>query len=114
MRFSFTVISRIILEHEPGTQRSTLEESNLRLEISKNLDRKMYLDNKDLPKEPATKPVTQALIQGLMTNIKLAHEKGWMNEADHLRYVIDELQRAFTHVAYSEPKINEGTMDDNM
>jgi hypothetical protein len=108
--FVFTVISQMFLECEPGAARSALKESKLRLEVSKNLNKGLYLDNRDLPKTEAIKPITAALIQGLMTNIKHADSKGWWKESDHFKYVIDELQRMFTDVGYSNPELEEGWM----
>lgn len=105
--FYFTAISKIGLTHRDGEPTSKLAETSVRLEISKNLDKKRYLNNRDLPTEDGIKPMQQAFIQGIMTNIKFADKNGWWKEAEHMQYVIDELQRAYVAVAYSDPNIKE-------
>lgn len=108
-RFYFTAISKIGLVHKEGELTSHLEETLVRLEISKNLSKEVYL-KRDLPTNEGIRPMQQAFIQGIMTNIKIADKNGWWKEADHLKYIIDELQRAYVAVHYSNPKIEESTM----
>lgn len=105
----FTGICRMHLEHTEGSPTSVLKETNVRLELSKNLDKDRYLQ-RDLPTKEGLHVLQNTLIHGIMTNIKIAHEKGWKNESEGLKYVIDELHRAFVGVHYSDPKIEEGTM----
>lgn len=107
MRFRFTAISELVLEHFEGDAKSTHVATNLRLELSKNLDRKLYLKN-DLPTKEGVKPLTQALVQGLIANIHHAHEKKFWDSAEHLRYIISELERGFVEVA----EVKESTMKD--
>lgn len=99
MRASFTGISRITLEANPDGKTSRHIATDFFLEVSKNQDRKMFLDSKGLPKEGGIKPLTQSFVQGLVGNIHFAHEKGWWDSAEHLRYIIDELTRGFATVA---------------
>jgi len=77
MEFSITGISKVTMEHKKGEANSTHVATDMRFEISKNMDRKMYLDNNDLPTQVAIKPLTQTFIQGLVCNIHMAHQKGW-------------------------------------
>lgn len=96
-QFHFAAIAKITLEHEKGSPTSVLKASDLRLEISGNLDRSMYIDGKGLPRKEALKPITNALVMGLITNMRMGAHKGWWKEGEHMRYVIDQLQRAFVH-----------------
>lgn len=105
--FSFTAISQVEMEHETGTPLSKHVKTNLRLEISKNLDRKIYLTPDDLPSPEGIKPLTVALIQGLVANIHSAHQSGVWDSAQHIRYIIDELQRGFVQVT----EVSKSTMD---
>ena len=109
---SFSVTSKIILEHEDGAKMPALQECRVSLEISKNLDRSMYFDRKgNYTGKDGAKVVTGALIQGLMANLAAAKMNGWWNEAEHMKYIIDELQRTFTHPIMSEPNVQDGLMD---
>ena len=97
--FSFTGISQVTMSHEKGAPTSRHVATDFRLDVSKNLDKGIYLDKEDLPTKAGIKPLTQAFIQGLVGNIHMAHEKGYWDSAGHLRYVMDELQRGFAEVA---------------
>lgn len=96
--YHFAAISKITLEHEKGAQTSVLRSTDLRLEISGNLDKSQYLDGKGLPRKDAMKPITNALIHGLIANMRMCAHKGWWKEGDHMKYVMEQLERAFVHV----------------
>ncbi len=106
--YTFTVVSKMMLEYTVGQTSSTLRETKLALELSKNLKKETCLDAKNLPTKEAIKPITQTLIHSLMTNIKLADKKGWWSEGDHMKYIIGQLEKAFTDVNYSDPELTEG------
>jgi len=96
--FSFTGVSRVTMQHETGTSKSTHLATDIFLELSPNLERDKYLKN-DLPTKEGIKPLTQCFIQGLVGNIHMAHQHGWWDSAEHLRYIISELERGFVEVA---------------
>lgn len=106
--YHFAVISKITLEHEKGAQTSILKRSDLRLEVSGNLDKGQYLDGKSLPRKDALKPITNALVHGLIVHVSNCANKGWMKEGDHMKYIFSELQRAFVALK-SDP--HESTME---
>ena len=106
--FHFCAISKITLQHEQGAPTSVLKASDLRLEVSGNLDRSVYLDGKSLPRKDAMKPISNALGMGIITNIRMGAAKGWWKEHEHMQYVVDQLQRAFVAQA-GEP--HESTME---
>jgi hypothetical protein len=93
--FHFAAISKITLEHEQGAPTSVLRAADLRLECSGNIDRSVYIDGKGLPRKEALKPITNALVMGLITNMRMGAAKGWWKEHEHMEYVINQLQRAF-------------------
>lgn len=107
-QFHFAVISKITLEHENGAPTSVLKHNDLRLEVSGNLDRSVYIDGKGLLRKEALKPISNALVIGLITNMRMGAAKGWWKEGEHMQYVIEQLHRAFVHPA-SEP--GESTME---
>lgn len=106
MHASFTGISKLTVEANIDGKTSRHISTDFTLEVSKNQDRNMFLDFKGRPKKEGVKPLTQAFIQGLVGNIHFAHERGFWDSAEHLRYVIDELTRGFATVT----KITEGFM----
>lgn len=97
--YSFTGIAKVKLKPDVEFTSSTLKSIDLRLEISENLDREKYLDANGLPQNLGIKAVTIALMAGLNANIYTAHHKKEWDSADHLRYVLDNLQRMFVENA---------------
>jgi hypothetical protein len=65
------------------------------LSVSDNLDKSKYLDSDDLATEVGALVVTQVLVQGLIGNIHYAHNKKYRDSAEHLRFIISELERGF-------------------
>jgi hypothetical protein len=104
--FYFIATSKVTMAHEPPAPQSKHIATDLRLDISPNLDRKIYLDKDDLPTKDGVKPLTLCLTQGLIATIHKAHQEGWWDSAAHLRYIIAELERGFVSVA----NVGESTM----
>lgn len=105
MKFQFSGISRVTYEHHKGDPTSTHVKTDLLLHCSSNLDKKKYLDKKELPTKDGIKPLTQCFIQGLVGSIHMAHQNGWWDSAEHLRYIISELEKGFA----SPANVSEGT-----
>lgn len=95
MKFRFSAISRITLEHNVGDKNSKHISTDIILHCSDNLDKRKYLDKKELPTKEGIKPMTNAFVQGLLANLHMAHQKGYWDSAEHLRYIIAELEKGF-------------------
>jgi len=102
MEFSFEAKVVLTLEHKKGSSKSNHVATDFNLRVSKELDPKQYLDSEDLPTQAGSKVLSNVLIQGLVGNIHLAHEKGFRDSAEHLRWIISELERGFVTVANVE------------
>jgi hypothetical protein len=102
MEFSFEAKVVLTLEHKQGMATSKHVATDFNLEVDKQLDRKQYLDSEDLPTEAGSKVLSNILVQGLVGNIHMAHEKGFRDSAEHLRWIISELERGFVTVANVE------------
>lgn len=101
MEFSFTGVSRVTMEHHKGMPTSQHVATDFFLEVSENLDKNIYLQN-GLPTKDGLKPLTQTFIQGLVGCIHFGHNNGWWDSAEHIRYIIDEIQRGFIQVAQTK------------
>ncbi len=99
MEFEFTGKCVVTMEHKKGETTSSHVSTDFNLDVSKNLNRSQYLDKGDLPTKDGIKPLTQCFIQGLVGNIHMAHQKGFWNDAEHLRYIISELEKGFVAIA---------------
>lgn len=90
----FTAISRLSMA--PNKEDVVMLHSNdLRIELSGNIDRDVYLDGKGLPRKAAMNITTQALVLGLICHVKVCVSKGWITNQEAMEYIISELGRAF-------------------
>jgi len=101
MEFSLEAKVVLTLEHKKEMTSSKHVSTDFNLFVSDNLDKKQYLDKDGIPTKDGSKSLTMVLTQGLIGNIHQAHEKGFWDSAEHLRYIISELERGFVSVAYS-------------
>jgi len=95
MKISFESRCIIELDHVSGCETSKHLATKVNLIVSKNLDDTHYVDENGLPTEFGFEALTNNFIQGLVCNIHVAHEKGFRNDAEHLRFIISELERGF-------------------
>ncbi len=102
MEFSFEAKVVLRLEHKPGISTSKHVATDFNLYVSKELDINKYLDKESLPNKDGSNAISNVLIQGLVANIHMAHEKGFRDSADHLRWIISELERGFVQVTNVE------------
>lgn len=99
MEFSFEAKVVLTLEHKKGMATSKHVATDFNLKVIGELDKKQYLDKEHLLTQAGSKVLSNVLIQGLVGNIHLAHEKGFRDSAEHLRWIISELERGFIEVA---------------
>lgn len=98
-------IAAITLRPKNG-QASELLCTEFTLNVSRNMDREAYIQ-KGQPTRDGSKALTQAFIQGLLGNLHFAHQAGFRDSAEHLRYIIAELERGFVRVASVEHGVME-------
>lgn len=103
MKFSFDVRCSLNLEHAKGSTKSRHIGTDLGLYVSKNLDQSAYVTRNGMPTKAGSITITNVLVQGLIANIHQAHTQGHKNDADHIRFVIDELQRGFVSLYEVKP-----------
>lgn len=106
MRYSITGIVKVTADYSHGDTKSTHVATDFKLEVSKHLEQSKYNDRRGLPTKEGAHALTNAFVQGLVGCIHHAHEKGYKDSAEHLRYIISELERGFINVATT----SEGTM----
>ncbi len=105
MKFSFEVFSKLELEYTKETENVRHVGTKFFLECSKNLDRSKYLDKRDLPTKEGCIAITNVLIQGLVGNLHFSNQKGYRESAEHLRYIIGELEK----LSFEVTKVEEST-----
>jgi len=100
MNFSFEVRAVLELEHNKGDKTSKHVGLSYNLDPSKNLDVNKYLDKEGLPTKDGAHVITGVLTQALIANIHMCHQEKFRDSAEHLRYIIAELERGFPTVAH--------------
>lgn len=98
MEFHFTAISQIELEHIPGNNNSRHIATNIKIIPSDNLDKEKYVKNNE-PTIEGSRVLTEALTQGLIANIHTSHQLGYIDSAEHLRHIINQLENGFIRIA---------------
>ena len=108
MIYKITGIVTVTAQYTKGATSSTHLSTDFRLEVSRHLDQSQYNDSRGLPTKAGSHALTNAFVQGLIGNIHHAHQKGYKDSAEHLRYIIAQLERGFASVADT----SEGTMEE--
>lgn len=95
MKFSFEGKVVLTLEHKKGWDSPTHVATNFNLYIDEKLDRDLYFDEEGYPNRDGLDVLSNVLVQGVLGNIHAAHQNGLRDSAEHLRWVISELERGF-------------------
>lgn len=98
----------LTLKHNEGEKTSSHVHTDILLEISINVPKENFIDKNDLPTKEGCKALTQTFIQGLVANIHNSHQKNYWDSAEHLRYIIKELERGFIQLAKVDKSIFPG------
>jgi 3',5'-cyclic AMP phosphodiesterase CpdA len=98
MEFSFEARVVLTLEHKEGMPSSKHKATNFNLFVFGDLDERVYLKD-DLPTQEGSAVLSTVLVQGLVGNIHAAHQSGFRDSAEHLRWIIAELEKGFAAVA---------------
>lgn len=93
MKCKIEAIAALTLEPKEGG--STLTRIEFALELSDNMIRSEYMDDGGKPTKLGVHAITSCFIQGLLGSIHYAHQNGMRDSAEHLRYIISELERGF-------------------
>jgi len=106
MKATFMGIASIDLEFTPGCKTSKLIGVSIDFEGGQNTDMSFYKNEDDLPTAEGYKIMTQIFVQALNANIQLSHQLGYRDSAEHLQYILKELERSFIQVCSVEKVIS--------
>lgn len=99
MEFSFEAKVVVTMDHEKGSPTSKHVATDFNLFVDDNLDKSVYLSPDGMPTETGSIVLSHVLVHGLVGNIHLAHQSGFRDSAEHLRWIISELEKGFVSVA---------------
>jgi hypothetical protein len=92
---TFAAQIEMVVNYEEGDIMPTLMEATANLTTIKPSSIEQYYMHDGLPTADGSKVLTNLLVQGLLVNLKHAHANGYRDESEHMRYIIDQLQRGF-------------------
>lgn len=92
-RFSFTGVSKVDMSFTKGDKSSNHESTKFFLIPSDNLDKSVYTSNGGLPTKDGLKPLSIALVHGLIGALHLGEREGWWKKEEHLEWIMEELQK---------------------
>lgn len=107
MEIMFEVRVGLVLNHNENTGGTKLKSTKYNLKVDDYLEASKYIDEDNLPNKEGSVIVTTTLVHGLIGNIHMAHENGYRDSAEHLRWIIAELEKGFASVA----EVKKGTFD---
>ena len=90
--------SVIMTIENKGGQKNILKESSTQFHVGEGLHEPAYYNPDGTLNFPGAKTMSQCFVQGLNANIQSAHENGVWDSAEHLRWIISELEKAFVQV----------------
>lgn len=102
METKFIIETSCAVEFSTSDKGTKVEGVNLLLNVSQNLNMSSYIDEHGLPTKDGSQCATVVLVQGLVANLHHAHDKGFRDSAEHLRFIIAELEKGFSLVAKLE------------
>lgn len=107
-KYTFQAVVQLTLGYNDNKS-SKLVNCKLGFEGSDNLRIEEYISDEGKMTEIGGEAMTNTLVQGLSAHIHQLHKTGVRNDAEHLRYVIKELEEGFMrHVDVS----TDDTLDD--
>jgi hypothetical protein len=105
MKVKMSGLVFMTLEMKPNGKPS-LRECEAELHLSDKLDESAYRHEDGSLNRTGLQALTQCFIQGINANIQSAHQTGDWDSAEHLRWVIAQLEKSFIQPAQViHPKI---------
>jgi hypothetical protein len=98
MELTFEAKVVLVLEYKEGDTKSKHVSTDFNLDFKSPIGKELFLDADDLPTKGGADALSMVLVQGLVGNIHYAHEKGFKDSAEHLRWIIHELEEGFAAV----------------
>lgn len=98
MKISFISECRLNLDFNEKSGKCLHDTTELSLSFSKNIDVDNYVDENGYPNKNGGEVLSNVLVQGLLLNVHKLHNDGIRDSAEHLRWIIDELERGFIQV----------------
>lgn len=94
VKFEYTVAARLQMECDTEKGKSRLMACDTQIFAHESIE-KDWLNDEGLPNKEGMRAQTMGFVQGIVSNIHASHQLGYIDSAEHLRYVISEIERGF-------------------
>ena len=98
MEYEIEAKCRVTLDHVEGAETSQHIKTEYQFAVSKNVAKENFFDKNGVANKEGVKATTQCFVQGLVANIHAGHQQKLWDSAEHLRYIIKELERGFIQI----------------
>lgn len=95
MEYEIEVKSKCMYRWNQGDTTSQMLSSKLHLVIAPPLDASKYFMSPGMPSKDGSMMITANLVAAISGNIHYAHQNGFRDSAEHLLWVITELEKLF-------------------
>lgn len=107
--YVIAVTKALYLIHQSDPQYIATNGVHLGLDISDNLDKNEYYLAPNVFNNKGAMAYMEASIDGLISIMHIADQKGWMQSATMLRHIIDRITKGFAEV-HSDTEVRLGTV----
>lgn len=111
MKFSYKGTVEMHFEHDPGSPKSKVIDSNFRLDVSTNLKQDAYNGAPGQPTRAGVDSLLTCFIQGLASVAAYGQENKWKTMPEYYETIHKELARIFSHLDKNPPTLMEGELD---
>lgn len=108
-RHSFTATAKLLVEHNSIVNKTIPIETKIHLEPSEGLIADAYLSEESIVTAAGCKVLINAFCQGLIGTLHIAHENGFLDSAQTLRYILDTITNGFAEV----PSLEKSTLTED-
>lgn len=102
-RTSYIRAVSTLVVREKSLESGRINRAEIQLEIGNDLDYRRYFAPDGKPQESAVRAYTACFVHGLIANLHYGHEMKFWDSAEHLRFIIAELERGFASVVKVGP-----------
>lgn len=102
MELTFEANVVLTVNHNPIEDETKHVSTKFNLGMHKPLVKEKYVDEEGNLNKDGSFALSNVLVQGLIANLHMAHDLGFRNSAEHIRWIISELERGFSEVTKVE------------
>lgn len=112
MEYTIEATSKLTMINHEQEGYSELKGTLIKVTFSNNIDTSKLFDGDKITKK-YVESLTYAFTHGLSANLHTAHQQGVWDSAEHLRFIITELEKCFVQVAEAKVLVKPNNNNNN-